>query len=473
MQAATPKPASVLEALGELALSVRFEDLPAELVSDTKARILDTLGCAFGALGSDVGDAVRRMAADCGGAPQSTLIGAGEKTSAPLAALVNGSLLRYLDSNDYYFSRDPAHPSGNLAAALAVSEREHRGGRELIAGLVASYEIQLRLCDFAGEPSLWRRGWHHGTNAQFSTAAVAARLLGGDAPGIAHAMAIAGSHHNTLAQLQSGAISMIKGTAEGWIAKAGVEAALLAHHGVTGPLALMEGKAGWAETVAGAVDFEALCAPIDGRYRLTDTCIKPYPAVATAVAPIRAAIELHRAGLPPLDRIERMVVRLPAFALGTPSADAGRRYPAQLESAQHSFYYCPAIALIDGACGEAQFTTAAINSAPLRNLLAKVELCEDPEFTASWPQSAGGAVELHLRDGKTLSRRCPYPPGHPRFRLTDDELAAKFHEYTDPVLGRAGALALRKAVLDLDDCEDINGLTRLLGAPIAKTHRSR
>jgi 2-methylcitrate dehydratase len=465
--------ASVLEALGELALSVRFEDLPAELVSDTKARILDTLGCAFGALSSDVGQAVRRMAADCGGAPQATLIGTGEKTSAPLAALVNGSLLRYLDSNDYYFSRDPAHPSGNLAAALAVSERERRSGRDLIAALVASYEIHLRLCDFAGEPSLWRRGWHHGTNAQFSTAAVATRLSGDDALRIAHAMAIAGSHQNTLAQLQSGAISMIKGTAEGWIAKAGVEAALLAHHGVTGPLALMEGKAGWAETVAGAVDFEALCAPIDGRYRLTDTSIKPYPTVATAVAPVRAAIELHRAGLPPLDQIERMVVQLPAFALGTPSADAGRRYPAQVESAQHSFYYCPAIALIDGACGEAQFTTAAINSAQLRNLLAKVELREDPEFTVLWPHSAGGAVELHLRDGKTLSHRCPYPPGHPRLRLTDDELAAKFHEYTDPVLGRAGALVLRKAVLDLDDCEDINELTRLLGVPIAKTHRSR
>jgi 2-methylcitrate dehydratase len=454
--------AGVLEALAALAHSVRFEDLPAELVSDAKARILDTLGCAFGALGSEVGQAVRRMAADCGGAPQSTLIGSGEKTSAPLATLVNGSLLRYLDSNDYYFSRDPAHPSGNLAAALAVSERERRSGRDLIAALVAAYEIHLRLCDFAGEPSLWRRGWHHGTNAQFSTAAVAARLAGADALGIAHAMAIAGSHQNTLAQLQSGAISMIKGTAEGWVAKAGVEAALLAHHGVTGPLALMEGKSGWAETVAGAVDFKALCAPVDGRYRLTDTCIKPYPAVATAIAPVHAAIELHRAGLPPLDQIERMIVRLSAFALGTPSAQAGRRYPAGIESAQHSFYYCPAIALIDGACGQAQFTAAAIDSAPLRDLLAKVDLQEDPEFTALWPQSAGGAVEVHLRSGKTLSRRCPYPPGHPRFRLTEDQLAAKFHEYTDPVLGRQGALALREAVRDLQACADITGLTRLL-----------
>jgi 2-methylcitrate dehydratase len=256
---------------------------------------------------------------------------------------------------------------------------------------------------------------------------------------------------------------MIKGTAEGWIAKAGVEAALLAHHGVTGPLTLMEGKAGWADTVAGAVDVAALCAPLDGRYRLTDTCIKPYPVVATATAPVRAAIELHRAGLPPLDQIARMIVHLPAFALGTPSAHAGRRYPAQVESAQHSFYYCPAIALLDGACGDTQFTAAAIGSAPLRELLAKVELREDAEFSARWPQVAGGAVELELQDGRTLSRRCPYPPGHPRLQLTEDELAAKFHDFTDPVLGRTAAQRLRDTVLRLDALADIGELTRLLG----------
>jgi 2-methylcitrate dehydratase len=444
-----------LERLAALVHSVRFENLPAEVVSAAKDRILDTLGCAYGAFDSDVGGAVIRMAADCGGAAQSTIIGAGTKTSAPLATLVNGSLLRYLDSNDYYFSRDPAHPSGNLAAALAVGEREHRSGRDLIAALVAAYEIHLRLCDFAGEPSLWKRGWHHGTNAQFSSAAMAARLAGDDATVTAHAMAIAGSHQNTLAQLQSGAISMIKGTAEGWVAKAGVEAALLAHHGVTGPLALMEGTAGWAACVAGKVDFEALCAPLDGHYRLMKTSIKPYPAVATAVAPIRAAIELHRAGLPLLEQIERLVVRLPAFALNSPSAHAGRRYPAHIESAQHSFYYCATIALLDGACGEAQFATAKLASPQVRDLLVKVELQEDAELTALWPQSAGGAIELYLRDGTMRGHRCPYPPGSPRLALTERELAAKFHEYADPVLGFEGASALRLAVYNLDSCDDL------------------
>lgn len=455
-------PPTVLEAFAALVHSVRYEDLPREVIAAAKARVLDTLGCAFGAHRSDVASALRAMAEACGGRPQATLIGTGGKTSAALATLVNGSLLRYLDANDYYFARDPAHPSGNLAVALAVGEHAQCGGGDLIAALVAAYELHLRLCDFAGEPSLWKRGWHHATNAQFSTSAAAARLLGCDPAQTAHAMAIAGSHHNTLAQLQSGAISMIKATAEAWVAKAGVESALLARHGMTGPLALIEGTAGWARTVAGAVDLAALTAPLDGRWRLLDTSIKVYPVVATAGAPVRAAIELHRRGLPPPEEIDRIVVGLPAFALATPSAHPERRHPPHIESAQHSFYFCTAVALLDGACGGAQFTAAKLASPRLKDLLDRVELREDAEFTALWPGSAGGAVELRLRGGGTLSHRCPYPPGHPRLALTDGELAGKFHEYADPVLTPGGANKLREAIADIDACEDLGEFASLL-----------
>lgn len=460
---ATPE-SSVLEILARRVHEVHYDDLPGQVVERTKALVLDTLGCAFGGLNSDVGQAVLRMAAACGGAPQATLIGAGGKTSSALAALVNGTLLRFLDSNDYYFARDPAHPSGNLAVALAVAEREHRSGRDLLAALATAYEIHLRLCDFAGEPSLWKRGWHHGTNAQFSSAALAARLSWDDPVRTAHAMAIAGSHQNTLAQLQSGAVSMIKATAEAWVAKAGVEAALLAGQNVTGPLLLMEGAAGWANSVAGQVEFDGLTAPFSDRYRLLDVSIKPYPAVATAMAPIRAAIELHRRDALRIEDIERLIVRLPGFALGTPSAHPGRRYPEHIETAQHSFYYCVAVALLDGACGDPQFMPDRLQSPALRELLAKIELIEDPALNARWPATAGGGVEVHLRGGTTWRHDCPYPPGHPSMPLDAAELAAKFHAYADPVLTPNRAQALREAVSNLERCPDIAQLSPLLAA---------
>lgn len=463
---AAPYAPTVLQQLAAFVHDVRYEQLPPDVVGYAKRLILDTLGCAFGAMDSDVASALRRYVEDAGGAPQATLIGSGRRTSAALATLVNGGLLRYLDCNDYYFGRDPAHPSGNLAPALAMAERQGQGGKALIAALVAAYELHLRLADHAGEPSLWRRGWHHGTNAQFSSAALAARLAGLSVEQTAHAMAIAGSHQNTLAQLQSGAISMIKATAEAWVAKAGVEAALLAGHGMTGPLALIEGQNGWAATVAGQVgdqlDIGGLTCPFDGRYRLLETSIKPYPVVATASAPVRAAIDLHRQGLPAFDTIDRIVVRLPGFALRTPSANRDRRYPAGIESAQHSFYFCAAVALRDGACGDAQFQSQVLEDPALRGLLGKVELREDAELDTRWPQAAGGGIELHLRDGAVVQRMCPYPPGHPQLPMSDEELAAKFLGYAEPVLGLKRAHALRDAVLRLEEYQDLREFTPLL-----------
>jgi 2-methylcitrate dehydratase PrpD len=86
--------------------------------------------------------------ADCGGVPNSCTaasvhstigveiwIGKGSHTSCTLATLANGTMMRYLDHNDYYFSRDPSHTSGNLAAAFAVAEREGRGTHHLAVTL--------------------------------------------------------------------------------------------------------------------------------------------------------------------------------------------------------------------------------------------------------------------------------------------------------------------------------------------------
>ena len=456
-----PKTGSVLESLGALAHAIRFEDLPADVVSDAKARILDTLGCAFGAHDSDVATAVRRMAADCGGAAQATLIGSSEKTSAPLATLVNGSLLRYLDSNDYYFSRDPAHPSGNLAAALAVAEREGRGGRDLIAALVAAYEIQLRLCDFAGEPSLWRRGWHHGTNAQFSTAAVAARLL-------RRRCAAHCPRHGDCRQSSEHAGA----TAERRdLDDQGYRRGVGCESGSRGraPGASRHDRTACADGREGGLGRHGRGR---GRFREAVRATRPLPADRHLHQAISGGRDRGRAGA----RRDRIAPRRPAAARPDCAHNCA---PAGLR-ARHAIRACgaapsrpdrkraaqslllPAIALLDGACGEAQFTAGAIKSARVRELLAKIELREDPEFTALWPGSAGGAVELHLRDGATLSRRCPYPPGHPGLRLTECELAAKFHEYADPVLGHAGALALRHAVLDLDACQNIGEVTRLM-----------
>jgi 2-methylcitrate dehydratase len=395
-----------------------------------------------------------------GGVPEATLLGGG-RSSAPLAALANGTALRFLDANDYHFGRDPAHPSGVLPVALACCERADLGGRELLAALVAGYEIHLRLADHAGAPSLWRRGFHHSTNLGFAAAACAARLLGLDAERAAHAMAIAGTHAVTLAQLQSGRIANIKASAEAYTAKTGLEAALLARHGVTGPMAILEGPSGWVRAVAGEAELAAIAAPFAAPWKLSGVCIKPYAAVATAMAPVQAALDLVRLDGVRADDIRAVTVKLPRFPLGTPSAAPDRRFPATRESADHSFWYCACIALLDSACGEAQFDMARLADPALLRLLACTELEEDPALTANWP-AAGGAVAVRLADGRVLERRHAWPPGHPRNPLDQVGLEAKFHEYADPVLGRPRAAALAQAVWGLEGCASIRDLMAMV-----------
>lgn len=457
----SPRPA-LLE-IARLVHSVRYADLPAAVVVRAKELVLDTMGCAYGGAASTTSTRVQQMVAALGGAPQSAVLGSGRRTSMPLAAFANGTMIRHLDANDYYFGRDPAHPSGNIATLLAVGEHVGCTGEEFIACMAAGYEVHLRLCDAAGEPNLWSRGWHHSTNSVFASAAMAARLLGCDEQTTAHAMAIAGSHQNTLAALQSGDVSQIKSTAEAWAAKAGIEAAMLASTGITGPLGLFEAQHGWVRAVAGQVDLQALAAPIRD-YKLMQVCTKPYPAVATAMSVIEAALETrsrHGSELPDVERIE---VGLPAFVLGTPAASAGRRQPTSKESAEHSLYFCAAVALHEGQCSDDSFGPQQLQSPAIASLLRKIVLVEDAELTRAWPRYAGASMKLVRADGSVHETRCPVPPGHPEHTASRGALAQKFERFASAVLSPAQSQRVREQAGALETCPNVRELVAAVAA---------
>src|SRR5579863_8301112 len=134
---------TIAERFAALGQEITFDTLPPEVVDKAKTTILDTIGCAYGGLNSDAHCIVRAVAKRLGGVPDATVIGSADKTSMLSATWINGTAIRYLDYNDTLMSRDPSHPSGNLAAVLAVAESQGLGGRDLIAALVYAYELQL------------------------------------------------------------------------------------------------------------------------------------------------------------------------------------------------------------------------------------------------------------------------------------------------------------------------------------------
>src|SRR5205809_6820175 len=195
--------------LADYSNQLAFEDLPAAVVHEAKRRFIDSLATAVGAMDADAFHIAKRCALRVSGTPGAGLLGGG-RSSVEWATFVNGLLIRYLDFNDTYLSLEPAHPSDNLAAVLAVAEMAGAGGKEMIAAAVLAYEIQCRLCDAA---SLRKHGWDHVTYGALSSAIAACKLLRLDPVKTTHAVGLAGVCNTALRQTRSGELSMWKGCA--------------------------------------------------------------------------------------------------------------------------------------------------------------------------------------------------------------------------------------------------------------------
>src|SRR3954462_6274613 len=152
--------------LAQYADDLKFEHLDARTVHEVRRRLVDSLACAIGAYEAHAPNVARRICARVQSQPGATYLGGERQTLPALAAFCNGILFRYLDFNDTYLSKEPAHPSDNFAAVLAVGESLGSSGRDMLTAAVLAYEIQCRLCDAS---SLRKQGVDHVTYGAISS----------------------------------------------------------------------------------------------------------------------------------------------------------------------------------------------------------------------------------------------------------------------------------------------------------------
>ena len=232
---------TVVEDLARFVVTSSWSDLSVEARDALKLRVLDSLGCALGALDAPPVEAVRAELHEFGGRPLCALIGGG-RAAPDRAALYNGALVRYLDFNDSYFSPgETCHPSDNLAPVLAAAEYADASGRELLTAIAVAYQVQCRLSD---EAPVRAKGFDHTTQGAYAAAAGAARALRLNEPETANAIAIAGTALNALRVTRTGTLSQWKGMAYPFTALGAIEAVFLAARGITGPLEVFEGNKG-------------------------------------------------------------------------------------------------------------------------------------------------------------------------------------------------------------------------------------
>src|ERR1700730_7575163 len=446
--------------LADYACALRFEDLSKEVVHEVKRRVIDSIGCAVGAWNEEPCVIARNVASEFSAKHGSTIIGTNHQAPPDWAAFANGCCIRYFDYNDTYLSKEPAHPSDNISAALAAAESVGANGRELITAIALAYEVQCRLCDTA---SLRARGWDHVTYGAFSTALAAARLMKLDPEKTRHAVNIAGVACAAMRQARVGELSHWKGVAFANAARHGVYSALLARAGMTGPAPIFEGQMGFEKQLGvslGNVGEKFRGAP----EMILNTSIKYWPAEYHSQSAIEAALFLRKqigAGV----EVKSMTIESHDAAVDIIGSEPEKWKPETRETADHSLPYITAIALIDGEVTNKQFEPERFADPKIWKFLEKVKVERNQELSALYPGAVANIVHIDLSDGKRLTKRVDYPLGHARNPLKDAEVEGKFNALVVPALGEKRGRAIVDLVWKLDEAKNVDGLMQAVEMP--------
>ncbi|MGI8563437.1 MAG: MmgE/PrpD family protein [Candidatus Dormibacter sp.] len=407
---------TMVQELARFAGRARWEDVSRASQEALKKRVLDALGCAYGALEAPPIRAIREHTLDFGGSPLSTLIGGG-RTSPDRAAFQNGAAVRYLDFNDTFLGRGEAcHPSDNLAPVLAAAEYIGASGKEMLAGLAVAYQVQLRLSQVA---PVRAHGFDHSTQGAYAASAGVARALGLDADKTANAIAICGTAFNALRVTRTGSLSNWKALAYPNVALGAIHAGFLARRGVTGPMEVLEGSKGFMEAIAGRFELDWSREDLEA---VQLTIIKRYNAEGHAQSTIDAVLELRRDGLraEEVERIDLQVFDVSYEIIGPGAGD--KKTVRTKEEADHSLPYLVASALLDGEMTPAQYAEDRVNREDVQALLQKVDVHEAPELSKAFPEHQGVRIEIRRHDGRTSSLALPDYQGPCSWQ----ELEAKF-----------------------------------------------
>lgn len=443
--------------LGSWIVDLTFDDLPTDVIKRAKQCLLDQFGVQIRGATLPQVQSVRQLVDAMGGAPESTVAFYGSRTSAPYAAYVNGTFGHSCEFDDSHFHC--GHPGVCvIPAALAVAERQHSSGRELLVAVVAGYQAQTASIGPIHKGTL-TLGWH-GTKVGgvFGAAAAAAKLLKLDAEQVASAISVAASDASgTMEYDQSG--GEVKRLHAGSASRSGVQAALLAQHGMTGPATIFEGKRGIYKLFGdgGAPDIERYWR---GQFHILDTMFKLYPAVGTVHAPLNALTEIMSVHEFTVEDVVEINVGLADWAI--PHGAAITR-PTDCISAQFSLAFSLALRLVMQSNDLHYYLDCKLwVDAKILEVADKVRT-----YAMSFEPGAhelGSKVEVILKNGQRLSRYQRAPRGLPECPATDEELKDKFHGLVEGLISDAQAHQIVKTIERLECIEDASVLAAMLAS---------
>ena len=423
---------------------LQASDLPADVLDRARYFLLDYLGCAIRGSREDSSAAVQRMVQRIGANGCATVIGTRLHTIPGLAALANGAAAHGIEMDDTH-SGGSIHLGATMySAALALAETMPETSSEaFLAAVVAGFEAAARIAMAVQPKEHYALGFHMtATCGVFGAAIASAKLLGLTMEQTLAAVGIAGSMSaGSMEFLADGAWT--KRIHPGLAAQNGIQAALLAAEGFTGPLRILEGRDGFLHGYSRKPVPESLTDGLGESFEILHTAVKPHACCRYMQGPIDAVLAIMREDNLQSTQIHRIEVAVLEAGWGLVAEPPAKKYnPESVVDEQFSMPFGVAVAALDGAAGLAQFTLEKARSPQVREMMNKVVLVKDPRIEETFPQEWPARVSIELDGGRRCEKFVRYPKGDPENPLSWDEMAAKFR-------------ALAGAVVSLECCDEI------------------
>ena len=452
----------VTRELADWVASVRFEDLPDNVVEEAGRAFADFLGeCLFVGATQAWGQSIAAFCAAEGGKPEATIIATGEKTLASRAAMANGTMALGFEYAD--FGAGSRYYPFTVTGPLAVAESRHKSGRELVTAVVLGYDLMARIlrATKGGAPGQGLRGGA----TPFYAPAVYGTVA--SAAGCAKVLGLSGERTNAAMGLGAAfAGGTFQGHEEGaWqrslnggmASDRGVTAATLAATGFKATTMGLEGVQGFAvQFHGGRLDPEPLLDKLGESWIITERWSKAYPMNVTLHAPVEALLQImeeQNLTHEDIEEIDTAWQRVEEF-LAKPEVKT-------IVSAQASVYFALALASVKGRPTVDGFTEETVADPVIQSMISRITVHGDDDLYTRVHNSMPGAVTVRTKDGREFSAEVLYPKGTAANRMTDDEFKGKFMQLTERVLGEAQASELYERARSVQDIGDIAELTHL------------
>jgi len=433
------------------------ETLPAEVMDRARYFFLDYLAVAIRGSQEESAKCVQRMIERIDAPGRASVLGTSIRTLPGFAAFANGTASHGIEMDDTHSGGSIHLGTTMYSVALAIAESTPEISAEsFLAAVVAGFEAAARIAMAVQPKEQYALGFHPTqTCGVFGAAITAAKLLGLTEEQTLAAVGITGSMAaGSMEFLAEGAWT--KRIHPGLAAQNGIQAAMLAAEGFTGPRRILEGRDGFLHAYSRQPVPERLTAGLGVSYEILNTSAKPHACCRYMQGPIDAILDIVREnGLaePDIAKIEIAILEAGWNIVCEPRAQ--KYNPESVVDAQFSMPFGAAVAVLHSAAGLDQFTLEQVGSPSVAKVMGKVTLVKDTSIEQTFPKEWPARVTIQRWDGQTHEKFVRYPKGDPENPLSWSEMADKFR-------------ALAGHVLPADRCERIvNDLATVKPAAVA------